>query len=59
MGYYWTEKEVNEKLEKVMVDAFLEIKKFREERQLDDWRAAAFGLAVQKVAKAIKDRGWS
>lgn len=57
-GYYWSEEEVLEKLEKTMVNAFNTIKKFKEEKGWDDWRAAAFGVAISSVAQAIKDRGW-
>ncbi|MBZ4653016.1 MAG: Glutamate dehydrogenase [Peptococcaceae bacterium] len=57
-GLYWSDAEVQERLEKMLVDAFYIIKKFKEEKNWDNWRAAAFGVAVQRVAKALKDRGW-
>lgn len=57
-GYYWSNKEVQEKLEKKMVDSFFAIKKFKEEKVLDNWRTAAFGVSVKNVVRAVKDRGW-
>jgi len=57
-GYYWSDEEVQEKLQRAMVDAFNNIKKFKEEKKVAEWRTAAFGVAVQKVAQAMKDRGW-
>lgn len=57
-GYYWSDQEVQEKLEAKMVEAFTTIKKFKEEKNWDNWRAAAFGVGVQRLARALKDRGW-
>ncbi len=57
-GYYWSDAEVQEKLETKLVEALDEIKKFKEEYKLDSWRHAAFGIAVARVAQSMKDRGW-
>ncbi len=56
-NYYWTEEEVLTKLEKIMVTAFTAIWKVKEKHQID-MRTAAFVVAVDKVAQAMKDRGW-
>ncbi len=57
-GYYWSDAEVQEKLEAKLVEALDEIKKFKEEYKLDSWRHAAFGVAVARVVQSMKDRGW-
>ena len=56
MGYYWTQKEVREKLSEVMNKAFKQVhKKMIEEKT--SMRNAAIGLAVEKVIVAMKLRG--
>ncbi len=57
-NYYWAEKEVFEKLKKIMVenfDAAWEIK----EKNKTDFRTAVFALALGRLEKAIKTRGWA
>lgn len=56
MNYYWEEKEVLEKLEKIMVRAFNEVWDTKEKYQVD-MRTAAFVRAVERVAEAMKARG--
>lgn len=56
-GYYWSEKEVLEKLEEVMRRSFEEIWEKKEQYQVD-LRTAAYILAVSRVAEAMNDRGW-
>ncbi len=56
MNYYWEEKEVLEKLEKIMVRAFNEVWETKEKYGVD-MRTAAFVRAVERVAEAIKARG--
>ncbi len=56
MGFYWTEKEVNERLEQYMVSAFdgvLEMA-LKEKCSL---RVAAFMVAIARVVKVIQLRG--
>ncbi len=55
-GYYWTEKEVVEKLEKKMKEAF-ETVYSRWQKLKTDMRTAAYVLAVEKIMKAEKLRG--
>jgi len=56
-GYYWSEKEVEEKQEVEMVKAFNAIWKLREEYKVTV-RDAAYMLSVKKVAEVMKLRGW-
>lgn len=58
-GYYWTEEEVKERMQHKIVDALKSIQNFKEEKGFTSLRSAAFGIAVQRVATAIKARGWS
>ena len=54
--YFWTEDEVNAKLNDIMVRAFEETWATAR-AQVDDLRIAAYGLAVQRVAEATTTRG--
>ncbi|MFX1562296.1 MAG: Glu/Leu/Phe/Val dehydrogenase [Promethearchaeota archaeon] len=55
MNYYWTEEEVNSKLEKIMRTAFSNVLKISKELDVP-MRVAAFILAVKRIAGAIKAR---
>ena len=56
-GYYWSEKEVEEKQEVKMVDAFNDIWSLKEEYNVTI-REAAYMISVKKVADVMKLRGW-
>lgn len=56
-GYYWGEKEVEEKEDIAMVDAFEALWKIKEEYNVT-MREAAYMHSVKKVATAMKLRGW-
>lgn len=56
-GYYWSEKEVEEKQEVIMVDAFNDIWAMKEEYNVTV-REAAYMISVKKVADVMKLRGW-
>lgn len=56
-GYYWGEKEVEEKEEIAMIDAFNDIWKIREEYEVP-MRKAAYMHSIKKVAGVMKLRGW-
>src|SRR3954471_6493087 len=56
-GYYWSEEEVEEKLEKVMVKAFNNIYDTAQNRRID-MRLAAYMVGVRKMAEASRFRGW-
>lgn len=55
--YYWTEEEVNEKLEHMMVAAFEHVHDMKREKGVE-MRDAAYMVAVQRVAEAMNARGW-
>lgn len=54
-NYYWEEKEVNEKLKKIMVKSFTEVWDLSQELKVD-MRTAAFVLAVKRISDAIEKR---
>lgn len=56
-GYYWSEEEVLEKLEKVMIKAFNQIYETAHNRHVD-MRLAAYMVGVRKMAEASRFRGW-
>jgi glutamate dehydrogenase len=56
-GYYWTEEEVMEKLEKVMIRSFDTIYQLAQTHQVD-MRLAAYMVGIKKVAEASRFRGW-
>ncbi|KIL42579.1 Glu/Leu/Phe/Val family dehydrogenase [Jeotgalibacillus soli] len=56
-GYYWTEEEVNEKLEKKIVDAFNQVYEISQSRRVN-MRLAAYMVGVRKTAEASRFRGW-
>jgi glutamate dehydrogenase len=56
-GYYWSEKEVEQKQEVEMVKAFNAIWKLKNEYDVTI-RKAAYMLSVKKVAEVMKFRGW-
>jgi len=61
-GYYWTEKEVEEKEERAMVDAFTPIwalkKEFDGKGQPISFRQATYMKSIKRIAEAMKIRGW-
>lgn len=56
-GYYWSEKEVVEKQERAMEDAFHAIWKIKEDHKVS-MRDATYMYSVKKVADVMKLRGW-
>lgn len=57
MNYYWSEEEVNLKLEKVMFNAFDKTYDMSRKHHVD-MRTAAYMVSIDRVAEAIKTRGW-
>ncbi len=55
-GYFWNEKMVNERLEEIMVKSFNDVVSFAEKHAVNN-RMAAYMLAVDRVAQAIRRRG--
>ncbi|MGM7634066.1 Glu/Leu/Phe/Val family dehydrogenase [Bacillus sp. Hm123] len=56
-GYYWTEEEVNDKLENTLVSAFNNIYETSQTRGVN-MRLAAYMVGVRRTAEASKFRGW-
>ncbi len=56
-GYYWTEKEVEEKEERAMVDAFKPIWEMKVEKNVS-FRQATYMKSIDRIAKAMEVRGW-
>ena len=55
-GYFWTEKEVNERLEDKMVEAFTAVRRIAVEFGVDT-RTAAYIVAIKRVADVTRVRG--
>lgn len=56
-GYYWTDEEVEQKLETIMVRAFENVYNTAQNRNVD-MRLAAYMVGVRKTAEASRFRGW-
>lgn len=56
-GWYWTEAEVNERLEKMMVDSVNNILKTAARYQVTT-RLAAYMVGIRPFAEAMRWRGW-
>lgn len=56
-NYYWTEDEVNLKLEQMMVKAFNAVYGMHEKHQVA-MRRAAYMVAIKRLADAMSARGW-
>ena len=56
-GNYWTSEKILGKLEETMTTAFNSAWE-KKEKYLTTFRMGAYALAVKRVAKAMKDRGW-
>jgi glutamate dehydrogenase (NAD(P)+) len=55
-GYFWTEAQVNEQLEQIMVTSFNDVIGYAAKHSVNN-RTAAYMLALDRVANAIKLRG--
>lgn len=56
-GYYWSEEEVNEKLQKVLVKSFNNVYETSQNRNVN-MRLAAYMVGVRKMSEASRFRGW-
>lgn len=56
-GYYWSEEEVEKKLEEIMVQSFNNVYRTAQTRNVD-MRLAAYMVGVRKMAEASRFRGW-
>jgi len=57
MNFFWPKKEVLERLDKIMTDAFYGVYKLAKTKKLF-MRDAAYMIAISRVAEACKLRGW-
>ena len=55
-GFFWSDKEVNRYLEKIMIKAFCEVRE-KARKYKTHMRTGAYCLAVDRVAKATSVRG--
>jgi glutamate dehydrogenase (NAD(P)+) len=56
MGYFWTEEEVNQRLDRIMVDSFNDVLQYAVQHGVNN-RIAAYMLAIDRVAYTTKQRG--
>ncbi|GKW47369.1 Glu/Leu/Phe/Val dehydrogenase [Planococcus sp. NCCP-2050] len=56
-GYYWSQEEVDEKLNKKLVDAFENVYNVATTRNID-MRLAAYMVGARRTAEAARFRGW-
>jgi glutamate dehydrogenase (NAD(P)+) len=56
MGYYWTEDEVNQRLDVIMRRSFKDVAAMAEKHKVN-LRIGAYMVGVDRVAQAIKARG--
>ena len=55
-GYFWSEKQVNDQLEEIMVASFDDVTRYAGRHSVNN-RTAAYMLALDRVANAIRRRG--
>jgi len=56
MGYFWTEAEVNQRLDAIMTESFRDVVAYGESHAVNN-RIAAYMLAIDRVAYTTKQRG--
>jgi glutamate dehydrogenase (NAD(P)+) len=56
MGYFWTEDEVNQRLDRIMIDSFNDVLQYAIAHNVNN-RIAAYMLAINRVAYTTKQRG--
>ncbi len=56
--YRWEEARVNSELRKIMTKMFGDVALFKETHEKATWREAAFALGVDRVAHAVRLRGY-
>ena len=55
-GFFWREREVNERLQDVMESSFDQVVRYRESHKVNN-RIAAYMVAIDRVAQALRLRG--
>ena len=56
IGYFWTEEEVNARLERIMTEAFQSVLEVAQTNKVH-LRLAAFMVAIQRVVEVVQLRG--
>jgi glutamate dehydrogenase/leucine dehydrogenase len=56
-GYFWTLNDVNQRLDRVMVQSYQDVHKVAQEHHVHN-RTAAYVLAIQRVVDAVRLRGF-
>jgi glutamate dehydrogenase len=56
-GYYWSEEEVEEKLEKILVQSFNNVYQMSTDKKVN-MRLSAYIVGLKRMAQAIRMRGW-
>ena len=56
MGYFWTEAEVNQRLDAIMSQSFADVVEYAKSHEVNN-RIAAYMLAIDRVAYTTKQRG--
>ena len=56
-GYYWTEQEIEDRLEELMVRSFETVYRTAQARKID-MRLAAYMVGIKRLAEAVELRGW-
>ena len=56
MGYFWTEAEVNRRLDRIMTDSFDDVIAYAQTHSVTN-RIAAYMLAIDRVAYTTRQRG--
>lgn len=56
-GYYWSEEEVEERLEKILTQSFHNVYQMSQAKRVD-MRLAAYIVGLRRLAEASKFRGW-
>ncbi|UCH38283.1 MAG: Glu/Leu/Phe/Val dehydrogenase [Candidatus Bathyarchaeota archaeon] len=57
MGYYWTEDEVDQRLEKIMTAGYTDVQTYSQKYHVN-MRYGAYALALDRVATAMRFLGW-
>ncbi|URN95272.1 MAG: Glu/Leu/Phe/Val dehydrogenase [Candidatus Pristimantibacillus lignocellulolyticus] len=57
MNYYWSEEEVLEKLEVIMINSYKEVRDLAKEYNVN-LRKAAYMIAIKRISAAMEARGW-
>lgn len=57
MNYYWTEEEVQQKLEEIMVRSYYEVWNLAQKHHTDQ-RTAAYMISILRMKEAMEARGW-